>query len=47
MDAVSMLQLIAAEHGEREVANPFVTGIGVFALLVLALWITTRLNRDR
>ncbi|KWX02006.1 hypothetical protein [Carbonactinospora thermoautotrophica] len=44
--AVSMLQLLAAEHGEHAV-NPFATGIGAFALLLLALWITTRLNRDR
>jgi hypothetical protein len=37
-----------AEHGGNHASlNPYVTGIGAFAVLMLLLWITTRFNRDR
>lgn len=43
---------LAAEGGEEHSGNhaslsPYVTGIGVFIILLLLLWITTRFNRDR
>lgn len=37
-----------AEHGGNHSSlNPFLTGGAAFGILVLMLWITTRLNRDR
>ncbi|GAA3395726.1 hypothetical protein [Streptomyces roseoviridis] len=37
-----------AEHGgNHESLNPYLTGFGSLAALLLLLWITTRFNRDR
>ncbi|GAA2257575.1 hypothetical protein GCM10010145_27360 [Streptomyces ruber] len=36
------------EHGgNHHSLNPYLTGIGAFAVLMLLLFITTRFNRDR
>jgi len=35
------------EHSEHGSLNPYVTGGGALAALLLLLWITTRFNRDR
>jgi hypothetical protein len=47
--AVSLLSVLATEGGEggHENINPIVNGVSVFAILVLVLFIVTRLNRDR
>ncbi|WP_330296369.1 MULTISPECIES: hypothetical protein [unclassified Streptomyces] len=37
-----------AEHGgNHDSLNPYLTGGAAFFILVLLLWVTTRLNRDR
>ncbi|GGR95729.1 hypothetical protein Snoj_58060 [Streptomyces nojiriensis] len=37
-----------AEHGgNHDSLNPYLTGGGAFVILILMLWVTTRLNRDR
>ncbi|MER7762684.1 hypothetical protein [Streptomyces sp. NPDC097619] len=37
-----------AEHGgNHDSLNPYLTGGAAFFILMLLLWITTRLNRDR
>ncbi|MFF5972018.1 hypothetical protein ACFY7C_10890 [Streptomyces sp. NPDC012769] len=36
------------EHGgNHDSLNPYLTGFGSLAALLLLLWITTRFNRDR
>ncbi|EGX60522.1 hypothetical protein SZN_07073 [Streptomyces zinciresistens K42] len=35
------------QGGNHESLNPLITGGGAFVILMLLLWITTRLNRDR
>ncbi|MFD7628185.1 hypothetical protein ACFV7Q_19460 [Streptomyces sp. NPDC059851] len=38
----------AEQHGgNHESLNPYVTGGGALLILLLMLWVTTRLNRDR
>jgi hypothetical protein len=37
----------ATEHGQHESLNAYAIGGGALAALLLLLWITTRLNRDR
>ncbi|ATZ26730.1 hypothetical protein ACFZBM_15535 [Streptomyces lavendulae] len=46
------LVVLAAEGGEQHGGNhdslsPYLTGGGAFCILLLMLWVTTRLNRDR
>ncbi|GAA3381399.1 MULTISPECIES: hypothetical protein [Streptomyces] len=46
------LVLLAAEEGGQHSGNhdslsPYLTGGGAFVILMLMLWVTTRLNRDR
>ncbi|MEV6953302.1 hypothetical protein [Streptomyces sp. NPDC051183] len=37
-----------AEHGgNHDSLNPYLTGGAAFVILMLLLWVTTRLNRDR
>ncbi|MER6389249.1 hypothetical protein ACFXEL_23165 [Streptomyces sp. NPDC059382] len=37
-----------AEHaGNHDSLSPYLTGGGAFVILLLMLWVTTRLNRDR
>ncbi|MFD3873918.1 hypothetical protein [Streptomyces sp. NPDC058623] len=37
-----------AEHGSNhDSLNPYLTGGAAFVILMLMLWVTTRLNRDR
>ncbi len=38
----------AEQHGgNHDSLNPYLTGGGAFVVLLLMLWVTTRLNRDR
>ncbi|MCJ1677374.1 hypothetical protein MTF65_08470 [Streptomyces sp. APSN-46.1] len=37
----------AEQHGNHDSLNPYLTGGGAFFILLLMLWVTTRLNRDR
>ncbi|MFE2287048.1 hypothetical protein ACFXDJ_23125 [Streptomyces sp. NPDC059443] len=38
----------AEQHGgNHDSLNPFLTGGAAFGILLLLLWVTTRLNRDR
>ena len=37
----------SGEHGHHDSLNAYAIGGGTFAALLLLLWITTRLNRDR
>ncbi|NXY97300.1 hypothetical protein HYE82_23565 [Streptomyces sp. BR123] len=38
----------AEQHGgNHDSLNPYITGGGALAILLLMLWVTTRLNRDR
>jgi hypothetical protein len=37
----------ANENGQHESLNAYAIGGGALAALLLLLWITTRLNRDR
>jgi hypothetical protein len=37
----------ASEHGQHGSLNAYAIGGGAFAALLLLLWVTTRLNRDR
>ncbi|WP_405492958.1 hypothetical protein [Streptomyces sp. NBC_00096] len=38
----------AEQHGgNHNSLNPFLTGGAAFGILLLLLWVTTRLNRDR
>ncbi|MFJ3924069.1 hypothetical protein [Streptomyces sp. NPDC090022] len=38
----------AEQHGgNHDSLNPYLTGGGAFLILMLMLWVTTRLNRDR
>ncbi|MET3983762.1 hypothetical protein ACIQWR_06165 [Streptomyces sp. NPDC098789] len=47
-DLVLLASEGAGEHaGNHESLNPYLTGGGAFVLLLLMLWVTTRLNRDR
>ncbi|MER5930628.1 hypothetical protein [Streptomyces venezuelae] len=46
------LVLLASEEAEKhggnhDSLNPYLTGGGAFVVLMLMLWVTTRLNRDR
>ncbi|MEU3773296.1 hypothetical protein ABZ924_07210 [Streptomyces sp. NPDC046876] len=46
------LVLLASEGteqhgGNHDSLNPYLTGGGAFVVLLLMLWVTTRLNRDR
>jgi hypothetical protein len=48
--AVSVLSVLATEGGEgggHENINPILNGVVAFAILLVLLFITTRLNRDR
>jgi hypothetical protein len=45
--AASALRTLAEEGHGHESLNPYAIGGGAFAALLLLLWITTRLNRDR
>ncbi|MEV7417886.1 hypothetical protein [Streptomyces sp. NPDC089919] len=51
MSTAHTLVTLAEEGGEHggnhESLNPFLTGGGALFVLLLLLWITTRLNRDR
>jgi hypothetical protein len=44
--AASALRTLA-EGGQHHSLNPYAIGGGALAALLLLLWITTRLNRDR
>ncbi|MDJ0384659.1 hypothetical protein [Streptomyces sp. G-G2] len=47
-DLVLLASEGAGEHGgSHDSLNPYLTGGGAFCLLLLMLWVTTRLNRDR
>ncbi|MFD3549414.1 hypothetical protein ACFWUW_28095 [Streptomyces sp. NPDC058655] len=38
----------AGQHsGSHDSLNPYLTGGAAFGILMLMLWVTTRLNRDR
>lgn len=37
----------SGEHGQQDSINAYAVGGGALAALLLLLWITTRLNRDR
>ncbi|MFI8106305.1 hypothetical protein ACIQUQ_33155 [Streptomyces sp. NPDC101118] len=46
------LVVLASEGGEQhggnhDSLNPYLTGGGALFILLLMLWVTTRLNRDR
>lgn len=41
------LRIASAEGGQHDGLNPYAVGAGALAALLLLLWITTRLNRDR
>ncbi len=43
----AVLTLAEGEHGNHDSLNAYAIGGGAFAALLLLLWITTRLNRDR
>ncbi|WP_037681011.1 hypothetical protein [Streptomyces albus] len=46
--ALIVLASEGGEHGgNHESLNPYLTGGGALFALLLLLWITTRLNRDR
>ncbi|WP_199826275.1 hypothetical protein [Streptomyces sp. SBT349] len=46
-NAVSALHTLAEEGGRHASLNPYAIGGGALGALLLLLWITTRLNRDR
>ncbi|MFD7508094.1 hypothetical protein ACFV5N_01915 [Streptomyces sp. NPDC059853] len=41
------LTTLASEGGGHDSLNPYFIGAGTLAGLLVLLWITTRLNRDR
>ncbi|WP_354640345.1 hypothetical protein [Kitasatospora camelliae] len=43
----ALTQLAEAEGGNHDSLNPYLTGGGALFILLLALFITTRFNRDR
>ncbi|MEU8778436.1 hypothetical protein [Streptomyces sp. NPDC048606] len=50
--AAHNLVLLASEGAEQhggnhDSLNPYLTGGGALVILLLMLWVTTRLNRDR
>ncbi|MGK5533048.1 hypothetical protein [Streptomyces sp. URMC 129] len=45
--AASALRTLAEEGGHESTLNAYAIGGGALAALLLLLWITTRLNRDR
>lgn len=45
--ASASLTTLAAEGGQHDSLQPFLVGGLVLLALLLCLWITTRLNRDR
>ncbi|WP_181727566.1 MULTISPECIES: hypothetical protein [Streptomyces] len=46
-NAVSLVHTLAEESHGHSSLNPYAIGGGALAALLLLLWITTRLNRDR
>ncbi|MEV7522568.1 hypothetical protein [Streptomyces sp. NPDC091371] len=46
-DLVLLASEGAENGGNHDSLNPYLTGGGAFVILMLMLWVTTRLNRDR